>query len=56
MDLKLYIHKFNEYINMTESYSEIHDYVHFLMTSDFVVDRQSKLRLIKNLIHGFTGL
>jgi hypothetical protein len=56
MDLKLFIQRFNEFINMTESFSEIHDYVHKLMTSDFVKDRQSKKQLIQNLLKGFVGL
>lgn len=41
---------------MTECFSEIHDYVHKLMISDFMKDRNSKLQLIKNLLKGFTGL
>lgn len=56
MDLKLFTQRFNEFINMTECFSEIHDYVHKLMISDFVKDKNSKLQLINNLLKGFTGL
>lgn len=46
IDLKLFTQRFNEFINMTESFSEIHDYVHKLMISDFVKDKTSKKQLI----------
>jgi hypothetical protein len=56
MDLKLFVQRFYEHVHITKNFAEIHDYVHKLMTSEFVKDRRAKVQLINNLLKGFTGL
>jgi hypothetical protein len=53
MDLKLFIQRFFEYVHMTKSVEEIHDFVNKLMQSDFISDRRAKVQLVKNLVMCF---
>jgi hypothetical protein len=44
MDLKLFTQRFYEFVNMTESFSEVHDYVHKLCTTSAVSsNREAKV-------------
>lgn len=57
MDLKLFTQRFYEFVNMTESFSEVHDYVHKLCTTPAVSSsREAKVQLVRNLMSGFAGL
>ena len=46
MDLKLFTQRFFEFVHITKNFAELHDYVHFIMASDFIQDRAGKLQLI----------
>lgn len=56
IDLKLFAQRFFEYVRGTKNFSEIHTFVHDLMGQDYTKDRENKVKLIKNLVEGFTGL
>jgi FtsZ-binding cell division protein ZapB len=41
---------------MTKNVSEIHDFVHQLMSSDLINDKMAKVQLVRNLANCFDGL
>jgi len=43
MDLKLFVQRFFEFVHMTASVAEIHDFVSKMMQSDFIKDREAKI-------------
>ena len=56
IDLKLFSQRFFEFVRGTKNFSEIHSFVHDLMNQDNLKDRESKVKFIKNICNGFTGL
>ena len=43
MDLRLFTQRFFEFVHMTKNVSEIHDFVHQLMSSELVKDKTAKV-------------
>ena len=56
MDLKLFILRFFEFIHITKTYSEIHNFVHKLIKDYYIKTVEEKTQLVENLMKGFLGL
>lgn len=56
MDMKLFTQRFFEFVHLTKTFSEIHDFVHKLLKDSYIKDKTAKAQLIENLLSGFVGL
>lgn len=56
MDMKLFTQRFFEFVHLTKTFSEIHDFVHKLLKDSYIKDKAAKVQLIENLLSGFIGL
>ena len=54
-DYKLFVQSFFEFCDFTEHVSEIHDFIEKMWKSSFIVARDGKLQLLKNLLKCFKG-
>lgn len=56
MDLKLFVQRFMEFVNMTKNMEEVHDFVGKLMSQEFIQDHEAKVQFVQNMAAFMTGL